>query len=259
MYSTKQVGDSAEKSACVTGHSIRFWILNFLGLCVFGMGIYGAGSLGNGDSDVRWYKPFIAILFLFIWLVRPFAWGAIDSFDNFQYNNTYIFLVALIMVILVILFQLRNMVFMLFPRGSSTKTRIHRQTMQDEMDHKSAFAYKIDRLVNNALDIHAKGDSQNIFKTYYGHALDAFFKSNETVLSGGLSWSWKKIWNKDVARKEGIWCEYEPPTKLVSYCADRISLFSVFILLSIFFSFGALTVSKSFAVSCGRTYYLLGR
>eukprot|EP00568_Trieres_chinensis_P014101 CAMPEP_0183326472 /NCGR_PEP_ID=MMETSP0160_2-20130417/82261_1 /TAXON_ID=2839 ORGANISM="Odontella Sinensis, Strain Grunow 1884" /NCGR_SAMPLE_ID=MMETSP0160_2 /ASSEMBLY_ACC=CAM_ASM_000250 /LENGTH=611 /DNA_ID=CAMNT_0025494465 /DNA_START=70 /DNA_END=1905 /DNA_ORIENTATION=- len=69
-----------------------------------------------------------------------------------------------------------------------------------------AAAHKIDAMTKNALDIVRVNDPNNAIVSHYGQALLAFSKCGKKCEHiGGFRWMWKRIFNKELFMKEGIW------------------------------------------------------
>ncbi|KAL7553368.1 hypothetical protein ACHAWF_016652 [Thalassiosira exigua] len=83
--------------------------------------------------------------------------------------------------------------------------------VRHEADFKQAASYKVNQLVRNACQIHKTaeldgGVSNDVGETKYGRAMLAYARtSDEREEFGGFMWTWKKIYNGELFRDEGVW------------------------------------------------------
>lgn len=158
----------------------------------------GLGSLGNADGNKSPLKPIIAIVF--------HAIGGVISFEREGTSDLkFVGAVSLICSILAIVYHSMHAIYLLSSKDSDLRKRLGNHAMQDEVDHKTATFFKVNRLVDNAIDIHHSDDSQRIVKTCFGHGLHVFSKHKKTERIGGLVWSWKQIWTGTLFKREGVW------------------------------------------------------
>jgi hypothetical protein len=78
-------------------------------------------------------------------------------------------------------------------------------TLGREVHVKTAAAHKLNTLVDNAIELMASQPPSSL-KTYFGHGLSAYARngvSKKTV--GGVVWLWRRILNRSMFDKEGIW------------------------------------------------------
>jgi len=90
--------------------------------------------------------------------------------------------------------------------------------VRSEAKIKRAAAFKLNRMVKNAMDVHSLTDTFGDSRcgtnsttsaangSEFGKALLHFAKlSDKTVSDGGWGWAWRSIWNGQIYDNEGIW------------------------------------------------------
>ena len=208
--------DNAGTVSCRTGNAILFWLGLFFELCVFGMLWVGCGSCGNQQDGIRWWKPAVGVTFLFLVVVMSHINSNYDEKEeedgtvsvaraDFSPDERYIRVVSLILGCIVIFMHILHCVEICAGEDRRRKTILNQHAFRHEVDHKAAMHFKINKMVDNAVDIHHSSDKQNIVKTCFGHALHVYSKWNKTERVGGLVWAWKQIWSGDMFREEGVW------------------------------------------------------
>ena len=177
----------------------------------------GCGSCGNQQDGIRCWKPTCGGVFLFVVVVLGFTDGIYEAEDSSQDgevelvraqyspNERYVRVVGLLLGMVVIGFHILHCVEICARDDRRRKTILNQHAFQNEVNHKAAMHYKINKMVNNAVEIHHSDDKQNIVKTCFGHALHVYSKWHRTERTGGLVWSWKQIWSGKIFRQEGIW------------------------------------------------------
>ena len=77
----------------------------------------------------------------------------------------------------------------------------------DVKDLKQGGQYKVNEMVNNALDMHSmETDKNRVLSTHYAKGLHNYAASRDkTETVGGLAWSWRQIISNDMSKKHGIW------------------------------------------------------
>jgi len=97
-----------------------------------------------------------------------------------------------------------------------------------EFYSKQAAAHKMNSATKNALDVVTVNDPACLMRTHYGQALLVFSKTQEVLQPvGGFVWTWKRIFNKELLRKEGIWI----PARFLAGNVAMV-IVSVFVLMS---------------------------
>ena len=193
-----------------------FWLRLFFRLCIFGMFWVGLGSFGNQQDRTRCWKPTCSGIFVFIFVVLTFIQTNFESENGedgsldivraeYRSDEKYIRIVSLILGCIVILLHTLHCVEICSRDDQKRKTILNHFAFQHEVDHKAAIHYKINKMVDNAVDIHHCSDEQNIVKTCFGHALHVYSKWSKKERVGGLVWAWKKILSGDMFTQEGIW------------------------------------------------------
>lgn len=197
----------------------------------------GLGSLGNDNSNTSAIKPLLASLFLILIVVLP----DIQEVRYLEPKATikYLVSVSLILCSLAISLHWIHALYLLLPSQSAWKAKIKKHVLQSEVDLKSSAAFKMDRLVNNAVEIHHSKDEQRVLKTCFGHALNVFSKWNKTERVGGVVWVWRRIWNGDLARREGI-------TFSVRLIAANVSQYAVVLFIFMAFVYARKTVAENY-------------
>ena len=202
--------------SCQTGNAILFWLNLFFTLCIFGMMWVGCGSIGNQQDGIRCWKPACGSIFVFVVVVLGFIGSNFGEEEDeegdthvvredYSADQRYVRIVSLILGCIVIIFHLLHCVEICTKEDRRRKTILNEHAFSHEVDHKAAMHFKINLLVDNAVQIHHSHDKQKIVKTCFGHALHVYSKWNKTEKVGGLIWAWKHIWSGRIFREEGVW------------------------------------------------------
>eukprot|EP00977_Amphora_coffeiformis_P018301 scaffold6378_cov176-Amphora_coffeaeformis.AAC.12 len=188
---------------CETTNAVVFWLYIFVSLCLFGMVWIGCGTCGNAQHNVPCWKPSCGGLFLMCVVILPFIG---DNYEkDFTPDQQYVRVVALIFACTVIFMHILHCVEICAADDKPRKEKLRKHAYQSEVDLKSSIQYKVNRMVENAVEIHHSSDTQNIVKTCFGRALHVYSKWNKTKKVGGLVWAWKNIYNGTFFTQEGIW------------------------------------------------------
>eukprot|EP00978_Attheya_sp_CCMP212_P020432 scaffold58497_cov45-Attheya_sp.AAC.1 len=233
-----------ENLGCNVGKSCVQWIFTLLTLAVFGLGYVGFGSIGNSLEAVHaWYRiiaivvvGFFTYFFFFVvyrssdevpvvGTVTAFSEEYEDGYtaeiiasESKSYENAVIY-VSLIVgsaVLFIHLFLLVGSI--VIRRGNKSLGIISFFTsggVKAEARIKRAAAYKMNRLIRNALQIHDSSSDKsnnkvrddNSDETSFGSALVNFSVrgSGELEDVGGFVWTWKNIFNGKLFSQDGVW------------------------------------------------------
>ena len=132
---------------CETAQSSVAWVTTFFALMTCGMCFVGLGSWGNVQGNEQVYKPLLAGSFVLLI-------AAIGSFiDSHSSDLAYIKAVTVTLCTAVAIFHFLHVAYLLAPETSKWKDCLNRHALQDEVNHKRATAYKLNRLIENALEI----------------------------------------------------------------------------------------------------------
>jgi hypothetical protein len=237
-----------ENFGCNIGKSVIEWLFTLLTLAVFGLGYVGFGSIGNSIEAVHAWHRIIALVILGFFTYF-FFWGYYSSSDEVVGTSTYytdddyyggyynvefvapksrtyenaVIYVSLIIGSAVLSIHLFHLVgSIVIRRGNKSLGIISFFTsggVKAEARIKRAAAYKINRLIQNALQIHdsssdntssnnkAKGSDDNKDETSFGSALVNFSVRGCGELEdvGGFVWTWTKIFNGTLFSQDGVW------------------------------------------------------
>lgn len=127
-----------------------------------------------------------------------------NDIDNHTANEQYVRVVALIFACTVIFMHILHCVEICAEDDKPRKGKLRAHAYHGEVDLKSSIQYKMNRMVENAIEIHHSSDAQKIVKTCFGHALHVYSKWNKTEKVGGLVWAWKNIFNGTLFNQEGM-------------------------------------------------------
>lgn len=193
--------DNSDTMTCEITVSIGRWLWAFFVLCIFGMVYIGCGSCGNADGNKRSWKPIFAILFLFFGVIVPNI--TVEGYE-ISGSDRYIRLVSILLASVACFMHLLHIIY-LWSCTDGCKSPLNKMVNSDESALKRALAFKMDRVVTNALEIHHTEDQQNIVKSCFGYGLHVFSKWTKTERVGGDIWVWKNLLNKHILAEEGVW------------------------------------------------------
>lgn len=162
----------------------------------------GCGSCGNTKHNAKCWKNCVAINYILVFVVLAFV---VWNDEDYDAGVQYVRVVGLILGCIVMLLHCFHCFTYCKKGESDLKETFIRHSNQAEVNLKSSMAFKTNRIVNNAIDIHHSTDNQHIVKTCFGHALHVYSKHNKTEKVGGLLWAWKEIYSGRIFSEEGIW------------------------------------------------------
>lgn len=210
------------------------WLFILATLCGFGLAYVALSCTGNGIEDTRKWTRVIAIvmigfwtwfLFLLLYSKEDRTVGEVYSFDE-DGNRVYegdvvlessqpyeavVYFLSLIIGNIVILLEL----YMMF--GDTVRRRCFNKAslvkfftasgIKAEAANKTAAAYKMNALVDNARQIHSYSSKDiDHGETSFGAGLLNFsVRGEEFEEAGGFLWTWTRLFNKDLFQQEGVW------------------------------------------------------
>jgi len=202
---------STEAFSCRLSASIVRWFVIFYSAGMYGLGFVGLGSLGNAiepQGRAAYILPWVGIFFIisftttsFIDERRPDA----DAEDHLLYE------VTLLVGYTAVAVKLYDFIALCIPSDILKKKKRLRQfftplSFKTESALKQAAAFKMNKLVRNALDLQRENETESVVDTHYGQALLAYAKLGEkSEHIGGLKWAWQQIRTGDLFKKEGVW------------------------------------------------------
>jgi hypothetical protein len=78
--------------------------------------------------------------------------------------------------------------------------------MKQELQIKQSAAFKLNNLATNARNIHYKGTTTDVFKTYFSHGLSSYvLHGTKYVKEGGILWFYRKLVDQSLFTEEGMW------------------------------------------------------
>mmetsp|Transcript_18286 Transcript_18286/g.33150 ORF Transcript_18286/g.33150 Transcript_18286/m.33150 type:complete len:1010 (-) Transcript_18286:165-3194(-) len=231
-----------ENLGCNVGKSCVQWIFTLLTLAVFGLGYVGFGSIGNSIEAVNaWYRIIAIVVvgfftYFFFFVVYSSSNEVVGTVTTFSeeyedgyteeiiapksksYENAVIY-VSLMVGSAVLFIHLFLLVGSIVIRRENQSLGIisffTSGGVKAEARIKRAAAYKMNRLIRNALQIHDsslynsnnKGRDDTNDETSFGSALVNFSVrgSGELEDVGGFVWTWKKIFNGTLFSQDGVW------------------------------------------------------
>ena len=186
---------------CNLQSSIYFWVYHFVILGCFGTIWVGFGSFGNTTNGEAWWQPLVAIFFLLGAIIVGFFFTEIAS------NMTeppYLGLIVLGLTGFAIYLHLLHLVCLVGTPNSLLKHRLNEHAMKDEKDSIDAASYKVNRMVENAMEIHQSLEQQLSRSTCFDQGLNAFSEHYRTEKVGGFLWSWRQIHTRSLFQQEGV-------------------------------------------------------
>lgn len=222
---------------CSIGNSVVKFFITFASLCFFGIAWMGIGSMGNNASNKKVYKPLLASVCLIVVVIVP----DIEQSKYVAPNVTvkYLFAVAIILTVLAILLHWIHAIYLCLPSNSQWKERIQKFTLWNEVGLKASMSFKINQLVDNAVDIHRSKDQQRVVRTCFGHALHVYSKWKKTERVGSLLWVWREIRSGAILSREGI-------TYSARLMAANISQYVVVLFVFLAFVYARRTVGEEY-------------
>lgn len=123
---------------------------------------------------------------------------------------TYLPTVSVVLAIITSIFHLFHSLSMLTPKWVSSKPKLQplftSGIIRAESNIKKAAAHKVSVMTDNALDLAENKDKDTVMETHFGQGLLAFEKAGKTFApAGGFVWTWTRICNGSLFKKEGIW------------------------------------------------------
>ena len=202
---------SPEAFLCRVIASIVRWFAIFFSAGFYGLGFVGLGSLGNAierQGRAAYILPWVGIFFILVFTAtswiderQPDA----DAEDHLLYE------VTLLLGYMAVAVKIYDFIALCIPpRVLQQKERLAHfftpLTFKAESSLKQSAAFKMNKLVGNALDLQKVNEKESVIDTHYGQALLAYAKLGEkSEHIGGFKWVWDQIWTGDLFRKEGVW------------------------------------------------------
>lgn len=164
----------------------------------------GMGSLGNYIGHTRWYLPLMGGIFVLV-----YGNASTREPGDAKYLK-YMALVSKTLSFFTAYFHLCHFVTIVFRKVDFEKSKWGRRlglaTLQREVHVKTAGAHKLNILVGNAAQLMDSQSPSSIFKTYFGQGLSAFSVNGVSKeKTGGVTWLWRRVYDKSIFEKEGIW------------------------------------------------------
>ena len=199
----------------------------------FGLVYVGLGSIGNGIEDTKKWTQMLAfviiatityLLFFVFYSREEEQIGTVEYYDEdgnliteelvSQESQSYESVVYYLTMIIGNLLMLIEIYFIF---GKSIRRRCFNKEslvklftafgIKAETRNKKAAAFKMKLIVDNARKIHAYSENDiHHGETSFGAGILNFsVRGEEYEEAGGFLWTWKRLFNKDLFKKDGIW------------------------------------------------------
>jgi hypothetical protein len=189
---------------CTVGWGVVHWLYILVVMGLYGLLYFGVTALGNG-VDLR--HPILSLVgaaaaaaFTVVPLYIP-AFTRGDPILDFILK-----IITTVFGGLVVALNLKAALWDQY-RRCSKKADAGTPFPKDPMVKQACLA-KTDALVKNALRMHkSEAGSESFMKTSVGQALLNYtnFGNTDFERVGGFWWTWKRIWNRELFKTDGVW------------------------------------------------------
>ena len=163
----------------------------------------GCGSCGNSHMDRgSIWRPILGGSFVVCFAIYGYI---TNEHTGVEPSVHYLRVWMLILGCIVVCMHILHCLFLCSKKDSALHKKLTEHAYKSEVDLKNATSFKLNRMVENAMDIHKADDNQNVVKTCFGHGLQVFSKFNKVETIGGFVWYWKKLLSGELFRQEGLW------------------------------------------------------
>lgn len=204
-YGTTWSGAS-EYMICSLIAKIIIWLFIFLISSIWGTLIIGAGSIGNTDSVRSFLIPLIGIACLAIVVFTPEPVSEAIDEDNtveLRAQEEYLGTIAYVLFGIVALIHIRHAIILVLP---SSKMNYRSGSVIHSSHMKKAGAFKINKMVENAMKLASEKHKESVIVTHFGQGLQNFSKQeNQLEWSSGFIETARKILSGKFIYQEGIW------------------------------------------------------
>mmetsp|Transcript_22716 Transcript_22716/g.46637 ORF Transcript_22716/g.46637 Transcript_22716/m.46637 type:complete len:656 (+) Transcript_22716:299-2266(+) len=212
---------------CIIGQGLYRWIEVILELSILGTSFLWLSSLGNTIYPTHPFYILIGIACIAVFTILPFFHelrvGNYVSTEKQNNGRMSLYFLSMIGGCVLIFLKLIGLLDSLIPiQFLMDHIRVGKMILssnvRSEAKIKRAAAFKLNRMVKNAMDVHSLTDTLGDSRcgtnsttsaangSEFGKALLHFAKlSDKTVSDGGWGWAWRSIWNGQIYDNEGIW------------------------------------------------------
>jgi hypothetical protein len=189
---------------CTVAFGIVHWLYILFVMGVYGVVYFGATALGNG---VDFRHPILSLIgagAAAAFTVVPLYIPAFTRGDPIL--DLVLKIITTVFGGIVVILNVRAAASEVYQRCARTRDATAAYP-KDPMVKEACLA-KTDTLVSNALKMHEKKDASDSFvQTRVGRALlnYANYGNSEYERVGGFYWTWKKIYNRELFKNEGVW------------------------------------------------------
>ena len=212
---------NGETMACDTFVRVFDWLGRFALFCAFGIVFIGVGNIGNSSLNPKWWLPLVGMGFILVITVIPYRSNNSVRGKGFLDNASLIFgaivcFLHFLNIVAIFEEEKRN------ANPEDAEARISPRwktkllapsTLGLERNLKLSASWKMNEMVQASLKIFPeitksregkRSTSSQVFGSFYGSALQT---SGEVCTEhiGGLRWTWERIQDKSLTKKEGIW------------------------------------------------------
>ena len=231
-YSGFNCDDFNSNFGCKCANGIANWIYVFLQLTILGTSYIVLSSSGNSIYAKRNIQSVIESLvgmttIILTTIVAFFVNIQTKIFDttNLKTGNAWAFIISLLFGCFLLAFQVMQILRLIVPQSVQHRfEKLHRfltpGMAHKELRSKQAAAFKVEGLINNALDLHQvmeqeplkgrknsdSGSNSVLLVSSQGRALMNYTsRSNLKETVGGFSWAWKRFFNSTICSEYGVW------------------------------------------------------
>ena len=199
--------EEANTLGCHIGWSVGTWMQTLLFMSVYGILYFGLVGIGNSIESTEPLKPLFGAIMAAVYTYVPFYFRG--SSDNPQ--MAFLRLACFCIGTCILLCNLWHFLALLIPKNSKLYKNweyyLTPEAIRAEALVKQAAQHKIDRMVSNALDMHRMKTTGSAVDNHIGQALWNYAKMGQTKTeqTGGLVWTWTRIWSLELFQEEGLW------------------------------------------------------
>jgi hypothetical protein len=180
-------------------------------MSVAGVIYFGVGGIGN---NLQFFNPMYlligtVILGAYTWL-PPFFYRDYDQdYSEIQLPQEYLMYSTAVLGSAAALLTIWNVITLLIPTASRLwkwlECIVIPEGIHTESNIKQAASYKINTMVNNALEVHRVKKQETVVPTHFGQALLNFAEATPKFEQvGGMSWLLKSMRDRSLFRQEGV-------------------------------------------------------
>lgn len=201
--------DNLGAFACTVGWAVFRWVYIVAVMSAYGLAYFVLVCMGNSIETKSPFPTFVGFLAATAFTVYPLYIPQFTRSDPIidLLLKTLTSLFGGIVAALNLWYSL-ILLFSLVPCSSNRyKLCWVSGPMKEEAMLKQAGKAKTEALVSNAMELHLTKDVKTATGSHLGQVLlnYAYFGNLKSERIGGFVWTWSRIWNGDLFKKEGFW------------------------------------------------------